>query len=252
MNRQVQDTIPHVQEPSQLYDRVREALSNRENRNDKMSRKRRAKKRDIHVGDHVLVRNRRGGSKFMMPFKWVLSAIKGTMVTAKRKQETITQNISFFKVFRMADGIREMEQNSPLARSFEDGDGGSVGQNDNSSLLPSPGGVVDNPLSVDQGGADVLNSEFTQGSDQGLPDSLPFSSHLPGKEECCVRHGPAHDAHNMREMMLISPVISGKVMCPVTRTGINKKAQGASLMASNELSVSVYSLPCVLQNIFVV
>ncbi|KAJ1200329.1 hypothetical protein NDU88_004153 [Pleurodeles waltl] len=138
----------------------------------------------MHLGDRVFVRNRRGGSKFLLPFEkdpWVVSAIKVTMVTAKRKQMTVTQKISFFKVFHMADGGMETEQNSSPASSFEDGDGGSLSHRNSRSLLPSPGVVVDNPLSVDRGGADVQNSEFPQGSDQGLLDSLPVSS-LPPRQ----------------------------------------------------------------------
>ncbi|KAJ1091784.1 hypothetical protein NDU88_004899 [Pleurodeles waltl] len=171
-------------QPSELHDRVREATSKREEINDKMSRKRRAKKRDIHVGDHDLICNRRSGSKFLLPFEkdlWVVSAIKGTTVTAKRKQETVTRNISFFKVFRMAIGGMEMEQNYPPASLFEDGDEGSVDCCNSRSLLPSPGMVVDDHLSADRGGADMQSSEVTQSSDQLLPESLPVSS-LPPKQ----------------------------------------------------------------------
>ncbi|KAJ1128023.1 hypothetical protein NDU88_006415 [Pleurodeles waltl] len=122
MNRLIRDTIPHVNEPAKVHDRVSEALSRRKDKNDKAQTKQRARRREINIGDYVLVKNRRGGSKFMLPFEkdpLVMSAIKGTMVTAKRNQETISRNISFFKVFCMPDCEVAMENGSQFASSFE-------------------------------------------------------------------------------------------------------------------------------------
>ncbi|KAJ1211271.1 hypothetical protein NDU88_006632 [Pleurodeles waltl] len=116
--------FPH-QESSGLQERVKEALSKRMEKNDKMSRKRSAKKRDLRIGDHVLVHNRRSGSKFLLPFEkdpWVVSAIKGTMITAKRNHETINRNILFFKAFHMANGEMERDQIPPQTSLFDDGD----------------------------------------------------------------------------------------------------------------------------------
>ncbi|KAJ1175395.1 hypothetical protein NDU88_000683 [Pleurodeles waltl] len=50
--RKVRDTIPHVQELSDLHNQVGKALSQRK---DKMSRKRRTKERTIHIGELVLI-----------------------------------------------------------------------------------------------------------------------------------------------------------------------------------------------------
>ncbi|KAJ1213451.1 hypothetical protein NDU88_001088 [Pleurodeles waltl] len=105
--------------------------------------------RDIRIGDHILVHNRHSGSKFMLPFEkdpWVVSAIKGTMATAKRKQEAITWNVSFFKAFHLSRGRMEMEQNFSPASVVDDDDEGSVDFCNRRSLLPNPRVVVDKPL----------------------------------------------------------------------------------------------------------
>ncbi|KAJ1217271.1 hypothetical protein NDU88_004866 [Pleurodeles waltl] len=57
----VRDTIPTIMEHNELQQQVGKALSRRKDSNDKMSRKRGAKERDICVGDMVLVKCRRGG-----------------------------------------------------------------------------------------------------------------------------------------------------------------------------------------------
>ncbi|KAJ1190858.1 hypothetical protein NDU88_000177 [Pleurodeles waltl] len=54
----------------------------------------------------VLVKCRKGGSKFVLPFEkdpWIVSDVKGTMITAKRGSELITQNISFYKKVHASD-----------------------------------------------------------------------------------------------------------------------------------------------------
>ncbi|KAJ1173292.1 hypothetical protein NDU88_005128 [Pleurodeles waltl] len=143
------------------------ALSKRVEKNDKLSRKRRGKKRDIRIGDHDLVRNRRSGSTFLLLFEkdpWVVSAIKGTMITAKRNQETITRNISFFKTFRMASGGMEMDQISSQTSLVDNGDEASVDFCDHRSLLPSPGMVVDESLRACRGCADVQGSKVIPSS----------------------------------------------------------------------------------------
>ncbi|KAJ1145148.1 hypothetical protein NDU88_011440 [Pleurodeles waltl] len=86
--------------------KVGKALSQRKDRNDNMSRKRGAKKCDICVGDTVLVKCRKGGSKFVLPFEkdpWIVSDVRGTMITAKRGPESITRNISFYKKVYASD-----------------------------------------------------------------------------------------------------------------------------------------------------
>ncbi|KAJ1136263.1 hypothetical protein NDU88_002680 [Pleurodeles waltl] len=57
----------------------------------------------LQVGDRVLVRNRHPGGKFRLPFEmtpWTVVRIRGTMVTAKKGQESVTRNIHFFKQYR--------------------------------------------------------------------------------------------------------------------------------------------------------
>ncbi|KAJ1103622.1 hypothetical protein NDU88_001043 [Pleurodeles waltl] len=149
-----------------------------------MSTKRRAKQRDIRIGDYVLERNRRSGSKFMLPFEkdsWVMSAIKGTMVTAKRNQETITRNISFFKIFHMSGGGMEIEQTLSPATVSDGDDKGSVHFGNRRFPLPHPRMAVDTPLLAAEEGADMPDSEVTQSSDQGLPESLPVGLLPPGQ-----------------------------------------------------------------------
>ncbi|KAJ1161459.1 hypothetical protein NDU88_001945 [Pleurodeles waltl] len=70
------------------------ALSQRLEKNDKMSRKRRAKKRDIHIGDHVLVRNRQSGSKFLLPFEkdpWLGAWLGSTLEEQGGKTHVVLQ-----------------------------------------------------------------------------------------------------------------------------------------------------------------
>ncbi|KAJ1207644.1 hypothetical protein NDU88_003034 [Pleurodeles waltl] len=173
------------QQSFKLHDQVRKALSKRVEKNDKMSRKCRAKERNILVGDHVLVRNRGSGSKFLVPFEkepWVVSAIKGTMVTAKTNQETITRNISFFKTFRKACGEMEMDQVVPLGRLNEDDDDRSVDSWDRRSPLQSSGMVVGESLLAGRECVDGQGSEVIQSSDQDLAESLAVGSLPPGQE----------------------------------------------------------------------
>ncbi|KAJ1144216.1 hypothetical protein NDU88_010517 [Pleurodeles waltl] len=137
------------------------------------------KKRVIHIGDMVLVRNRRWGSKCMLPFEkdpWVVSGIKGIMVTVKGKQETVKGNISFFKLVRMTDCEVAIEKNSSPASSREDDDGGRVDHSDNGSTSQSQGVAVDDPLSFGLRSTDVQNSEPPQISEHEVPDLVPVSS----------------------------------------------------------------------------
>ncbi|KAJ1132414.1 hypothetical protein NDU88_010727 [Pleurodeles waltl] len=50
----VGDTIPHVEEPSAIRDKVADALRWRSTRNDRVSSKRRPLPRDVHIGDLAL------------------------------------------------------------------------------------------------------------------------------------------------------------------------------------------------------
>ncbi|KAJ1136759.1 hypothetical protein NDU88_003173 [Pleurodeles waltl] len=103
---QAYPSLDAASELTDLHHQLGEALSRRKDRNDKMSQKRGAKERDICVGDMVLVKCRKGGSKFVLPFEqdpWMVSDVKGTMITAKRGSEAITQNISFYKKVHAPD-----------------------------------------------------------------------------------------------------------------------------------------------------
>ncbi|KAJ1144906.1 hypothetical protein NDU88_011200 [Pleurodeles waltl] len=75
-------------------------MEQRSRNNDYASRRHRARHTSIRVGDKVLVRDRHLGGKFQLPFKAepsTVTAIKGTMITARRGEEHITRNVSQFK-----------------------------------------------------------------------------------------------------------------------------------------------------------
>ncbi|KAJ1140267.1 hypothetical protein NDU88_006624 [Pleurodeles waltl] len=102
----VRDTIPPVGEPSAIGDKAEEALHRHSNQNDRIAKKRHVKRRDVHIGDLVLVKNRHPGSKFRLPFlieQWRVSDMKGTMVTSWEDAETITRNVLFFKLYQQSD-----------------------------------------------------------------------------------------------------------------------------------------------------
>ncbi|KAJ1143533.1 hypothetical protein NDU88_009841 [Pleurodeles waltl] len=171
INRPVRDTIPNIVEYNDLHQQMGKALSRRKDRNDKMSRKRGAKERDICVGDMVLVKCRKGGSKFVLPFEkdpWIVSDVKGTMITAKRGPESITRNISFYKKVYASDfpvpidilsGDQDYDDVMLQSSGFETNDAFLDG-----ALCPdvqNPGGS----MVVDHGSGDQLVEEsITSGS----------------------------------------------------------------------------------------
>ncbi|KAJ1141317.1 hypothetical protein NDU88_007650 [Pleurodeles waltl] len=185
LNRLVRDTIPHMNESSKIHDKVTEMLSRRKDKNDKALRKRKARRREINIGDYVLVKNRRDGSKFMLPFQkdpWMVSAIKGIMVTSKRNQETIKRNISFFKAFRMPDCEVVMENGYQFASSFEADEGDRVDHHDSGFPSLSPVVSATNSQSSAPGVLEMQNLEPVHDSDQEAPDSVPINS-LPLRQE---------------------------------------------------------------------
>ncbi|KAJ1203930.1 hypothetical protein NDU88_007711 [Pleurodeles waltl] len=103
-------------------------------KNDRMSRKRRARERNILVGDHVLVRNRRSGSKFLLPFE------KDPWVTC-----------------RMASGEMETDQFVPPDSLNEDDNYRSVDSRDRRTPLPNSGMVVGESLPAGRECADGLS-----------------------------------------------------------------------------------------------
>ncbi|KAJ1101188.1 hypothetical protein NDU88_006260 [Pleurodeles waltl] len=159
-------------------------IGTRKNQNDNMSRKRGAKERDISVGDLVLVKCRRGGSKFVLPFEkdpWVVSEVKGTMITATRGQETVTRNILFFKKMPFSDFPVTGED--PRKSSCGSDPGDSVGQDDD----------VIGPCSVTEG---ALSGGFISSSMQS-PDghlnvepythrSVPESPYIRASTGCLI------------------------------------------------------------------
>ncbi|KAJ1198807.1 hypothetical protein NDU88_002646 [Pleurodeles waltl] len=102
IQREVRDTIPHVEITTMKQKQVETKLRNRHIHNERISRKRGARMRNLKVGDVVLVKNRHPGGKFKTPFEpevWTVARVKGTLVTATRKDETVTRNISWFKIY---------------------------------------------------------------------------------------------------------------------------------------------------------
>ncbi|KAJ1169365.1 hypothetical protein NDU88_001258 [Pleurodeles waltl] len=157
----VGDTIPHVNQSSRVRDKVAEALSRRRSQNDQVSKKLRAKRREVQVGDVVLVRNRRVGSKFLLPFEKDLEAIKGTMVRAHKGQESITRSISFFKLFRLPN---------PNTRGMDGSQPGSLDANDDESTADHPDGVPTSP----RHSMDGTNSQHTTRAESELLNSLDY------------------------------------------------------------------------------
>ncbi|KAJ1130706.1 hypothetical protein NDU88_009056 [Pleurodeles waltl] len=102
IQREVRDTIPHVGNTTMKQKQVETLLRNRYTHNERISRKRRARMRHLKAGDVVLVKNRHPGGKFKTPFEpelWTVARVKGTLVTAMRKGETVMRNISCFKLY---------------------------------------------------------------------------------------------------------------------------------------------------------
>ncbi|KAJ1169012.1 hypothetical protein NDU88_000921, partial [Pleurodeles waltl] len=117
MNRQVVDTLPQRDVPMPLQEQASERYRQRGSANDHMSRKRKVRQSPIQVGDQVLIKNRRPGGKFRLPFEpmpWTVLRIRGTMVTAVKDHEQVTRNISFFKRYRSEDCGTEEDSSTPL------------------------------------------------------------------------------------------------------------------------------------------
>ncbi|KAJ1132681.1 hypothetical protein NDU88_010985 [Pleurodeles waltl] len=155
-----------------VFTTVGKALSRRKDSNDKMSRKRGKKERDICVGDMVLVKCRRGGSKFLLPFEkdpWVVSDVKGAMVTAKRGPESITRNISYYKKVYASDFSVPIDVSSG-DQDYDDVILQSSGFGSNGAFIAgdveSPGGS----MGLDHGSGDQLVEEsIVSGSGQVGP-----------------------------------------------------------------------------------
>ncbi|KAJ1183394.1 hypothetical protein NDU88_000216 [Pleurodeles waltl] len=125
---EVRDTIPHVSVPTQLHDQVADRLCNCQQQNDRMSRKRRARIRDIQVGGSVLVKNRQPGVKCKLPFEsspWTVVRVRGTKITAERGREVLTSNVSWVK--RYHRNVREQGRSQMAGHEpCEDGEFGII------------------------------------------------------------------------------------------------------------------------------
>ncbi|KAJ1200663.1 hypothetical protein NDU88_004484 [Pleurodeles waltl] len=94
------DTIPTGPgwEPTTYHRKQTQAK--RKQVNDKASRRRQARVRDICIGDQVIINDRKPGWKFRTPYEpgvWTVTGMSGTMVTAEKGSERVTRNISWFK-----------------------------------------------------------------------------------------------------------------------------------------------------------
>ncbi|KAJ1210873.1 hypothetical protein NDU88_006235 [Pleurodeles waltl] len=185
INRPVRDTIPNILKHNDLHQKVWKALSRRKDRNDKMSRKRGAKERDICVGDTVLVKCRKGGSKFVLPFQkdpWIVSDVRGTMITAKRGPESITQNILFYKKVYASD--------FPVPIDFSSGD------QDYDDVMSQSSGFETNDAFLDGGlCSDVQNPGGSMALDHGsgnqlVEESITSGSGLAGPVTSTRGDGP--------------------------------------------------------------
>ncbi|KAJ1139557.1 hypothetical protein NDU88_005926 [Pleurodeles waltl] len=191
INRQVWDTIPHVPECNDLHQQVGKALSRRKDRNDNMSR-------DICVGDMVLVKCRKGGSKFVLPFEkdpWIVSDVKCTMITAKRGSESITQNISFYKKvyasdFQVPIDISSWDQDyddvtlqSPCLETNDVFPGGLLCPN-----MQSPGGS----MALDHGTGQLvpMSSDVSGSGDHWVEEPITSRSGLAGPVTSTRGDGP--------------------------------------------------------------
>ncbi|KAJ1137468.1 hypothetical protein NDU88_003866 [Pleurodeles waltl] len=121
MQRAVRDTIPQVETPTETPGQARTRQKQVETRlqqrriyNERMSRKRRARTRNLTIGDVVLVKTRHPGGKFKTPFEsslWTVTRVKGTLVTATRGSESVTRNISCFKTYHGDQRDRQGSEN---------------------------------------------------------------------------------------------------------------------------------------------
>jgi hypothetical protein len=124
-NRKVKTKLPEYQQQqvdtnSTLRDRdaqakpkMKEYADNRYN----------AKMNDLKVGDSVLVRQQKRDklSSYFDPIPYTITNIKGTMVTAKRKDHAITRNSSFFRrINPPTTTSTTIEENNSQSQSDDD------------------------------------------------------------------------------------------------------------------------------------
>ncbi|KAJ1214514.1 hypothetical protein NDU88_002132 [Pleurodeles waltl] len=94
------DTIPTAPGWKPTPYHLKQTQAKRKETNDKVSRGRRARARDIRIGDQVIVKDQKPGRKFRTPYEhgvWIVTGVSGTMMTTERGSDRMTRNISWFK-----------------------------------------------------------------------------------------------------------------------------------------------------------
>ncbi|KAJ1154548.1 hypothetical protein NDU88_007299 [Pleurodeles waltl] len=109
--------------------------SRRRRGSERASRRRGVRARHLQVGDKVILKDRKLGGKYCMPYEpgiWTVSQIQGTMITTLRGHEKVTRNILWFlKVNLPADPeerteveefMRDAERRSPKTPASDSSD----------------------------------------------------------------------------------------------------------------------------------
>ncbi|KAJ1156247.1 hypothetical protein NDU88_008971 [Pleurodeles waltl] len=108
---------------------VETRLRQRHAYNERMSRRRRARPRSLNIGDVVLMKNRRPGSKFKTRFEsgmWAVTRVKGTLVTVTKGEEVVTRNVSCFKRYH-GDPVDHKESGNDSDHEEAEGEFGRAG-----------------------------------------------------------------------------------------------------------------------------
>ncbi|KAJ1200848.1 hypothetical protein NDU88_004669 [Pleurodeles waltl] len=74
----------------------KQTQAKRKEANDKVSRGRRARARDIRIGNQVIIKDRKLHTPYE-PGVWTVTGVSGTIVTAERGSDRVTRNILWFK-----------------------------------------------------------------------------------------------------------------------------------------------------------
>lgn len=165
--RAPRDVIP-VDPTWQPPERDGEAVqTRRETTNRKASEVRGAKSSPLRVGDSVVIRDRHPGWQFRTPYEsevCIVSDVKGTMITARRGQQSVTRNITCFK--RAADPGNISEEYPSWEPGFDPPASPNPGHTGPESLAPASQGsatrnrtecqnTVAQPAAYDTAGAEA-------------------------------------------------------------------------------------------------
>ncbi|KAJ1214306.1 hypothetical protein NDU88_001925 [Pleurodeles waltl] len=111
--------------------------------------------RDLRVGDRVIIKDRRPGWKFCMPYEpgvWTVTGVSGTMVTAEKGRNRVSQNISWFREATFAD-------------FYEEPDGDDYIPNWSSAGVPGRDCETGSPQAAEQNSFRVPASDVPMASD---------------------------------------------------------------------------------------